>query len=423
MQKLPTVPIPIPHRIYYGWVIVATSLIINVAIAPLNPVIFSFFITPISEEMGWSLGAVSLGLTCRLLFGGITAPLIGLVIDRFGPRFVGVIAGLVAGSSVIGLFYTKDLWLFYLLFAISGGVGLGGGPGGNLLTMVPVAKWFVSKRGRAMSVAQLGVAVGAVLAIPASQWMIQNLGWREAWVVLGIILAITTVPMSFLFLRGSPSDLGMQPDGFQRTQSNPHPADKNDSLYESNWTAREALRHPVSWLMLVAFAVSGFALTGTLVHRVAYWEDIGMVPGLVAFGTAMDPLIFIFSVLIFGFIGERVRSRYLGVFGGLVFSISMFPMLLSTGQAYTILAHSIIWATAGGAYITANNLMWPNYFGRQSLGAIRGIVFPIQVAATGFGPPVYGYLLDIGLNPTALWTFSATLFTISGILLWFAKKP
>ena len=424
MQRLPTVPIPMPSRLYYGWVIVAAGLAINMATTPLNPVVFSFFIAPMSEDMGWSLGALSLAITFRMAVSGATAPLIGLIIDKFGPRWLGLLAGLVAGGSLIGLFYAEQLWLIYLLFAISGGVGLGGGPGGNLLTLVPVAKWFVLKRGRAMSIATTGMAVGTVLAIPATQWIIQNMGWREAWAILGVMVAIIIIPLSLLFLRGAPSDLGLQPDGLNGTQTAPSPGGQGlGRVVESDWTAREALRQPVLWLILFALAVGGFALAGTLLHRVAYWEETGMSPALVAFGTAMDPFTFMFSVVVFGVIGEKVRTRNLALFGGLVFTLSMIPMILSSGQTYTIFAHNMIWASGGGAYITANNLIWPNYFGRRSLGTIRGIVFPVQVAATGLGPPVYGFFLDAGVTHITLWMVSAGFFAMSGILLFMARPP
>lgn len=426
MQRLPTVPVPIPPRLYYGWVIVATCLVINIATAPLNPVVFSFFIAPISKEMGWSLGAISLALTFRLLVSGLTAPLIGLIIDRFGPRWLGLLAGLAAGASLIGLFYIQQLWLLYVLFAISGAVGLGGGPGGNLLTSVPVAKWFTLKRGRATSIATTGMAMGTVMSIPAGQWMIQTIGWREAWVVFGVLVTFIIIPLSLLFLRGAPSDLGLEPDGLAEPRLEPLSAgnDVNQvTELETDWTAREAMRHPVSWLILTALAVGGFALTGTLLHRVAYWEGTGMSPSLVAFGIAMDPLTVIPSIIIFGFIGERAKTRYLGLFGGLGFSLSMLPMIFSTGQPYTIIAHSMIWAIGAGAYITANNLIWPNYFGRRFLGSIRGIVFPVQVAATAMGPPVYGFLLDAGLAPTTLWKISTGLFATAGLLLSQARPP
>jgi len=423
MQKLPTVPIPIPSRLYYGWVIVATALVINVSTSPLGPLVFSFFIAPMREEMGWSLGAISLGLTFRMIASGVTSPLIGMIIDRFGPRYLGLLAGLVAGGCLIGLFFARDLWLFYLLFALSGSVGLGGGPGGNLITLVPVAKWFIVKRGRAMAIATTGMAIGTVMAIPSIQWMIQAIGWREAWVILGAFVALIIVPLSLLFLRGAPSDLGLQPDGFHDLQIESVSAQTQSAIGETDWTAREALRQPVSWLILSVLALVGFTLTGTLVHKIGYWELTGMSPTLIAFGTALDPFTVIFAVLFFGFIGERMKIRYLGLLGGLGFSLSMVPMMLSSGQTYTIIAHSMIWAFAAGAYVTANNLIWPNYFGPRFLGTIRGIVLPIQVAATGMGAPIYGLILDAGLAPTTLWMISSGAFATAGFLLSQAKPP
>ena len=297
MQRLPTVPIPVPSRLYYGWVIVATSMVINMATTPLNPVVFSFFIAPMSEEMGWTLGAVSLALTFRLFVAGATAPLIGIIIDRFGPKWLGLFAGLVAGVSLIGLAYTRQLWLLYLLFALSGGVGLGGGPGGNLLTLVPVAKWFITKRGRAMSIATTGMAIGTVMAIPAGQWMIQTIGWRQAWVIFGLLVPVIIAPLSLLFLRGSPSDLGLQPDGFrQKVPESSHKSieGRQDTTIETDWTAREALRHPVSWLILTAFSLSGFALAGTLLRPLL--PDLEGEPFFTAFLSPMP----MFALLEYG---------------------------------------------------------------------------------------------------------------------------
>jgi predicted MFS family arabinose efflux permease len=148
-----------------------------------------------------------------------------------------------------------------------------------------------------------------------------------------------------------------------------------------------------------------------------------MSPTVIAFGTAMDPLTVIFSVLLFGFLGERVKISHLGLLGGLAFSLSMVPLMLSSGQTYTIIAHSMIWAVAAGAYVTTNNLIWPNYFGPKFLGTIRGIVLPVQVAAAGMGAPIYGLMLDSGLDPITLWMISAGAFATAGLLLSQAKPP
>ena len=397
----------------------------NIAMAPANPIIFSFFITPMIEDMGWSRGALSLALTFRLVASAVSAPLIGLIIDRVGPQWLGVFGGLVAGVCLIALAFTQQLWLVYLIFAISGGVGFGGGPGGNLLTTVPVAKWFVIKRGRAMAITSAGMVAGASTGILIAQWLIHTIGWRGAWVVFGSAMLAVVIPVSALFMRRSPEDLGLLPDGateLKELTNNPEAV--SDVATEVDWTVGEALRTPSLWLILGALALGGFALSGTLIHRVAYWEEVGMPPALVAIGTAADPFTVMFSVLVFGIVGERVRVRYLGMLAGGGFALSMIPMIFTTGQTYTIFLHNIIWGgLGGGVFITFNNLIWPSYFGRRFLGTIRGITIPITVGATAFSAPMYGYLLDAGVAATTLWTVSLSIFAAFGVLLFLARPP
>lgn len=421
MVRYPSVAIPLPHKLYYGWVIVTTSLLINVATTSLNPVIFSFFIAPMAEDLGTTRGTLAWALTFRLLVSGLTSPFIGRAIDRFGSRWLGVFGGLAAGASLIALGSSSHIWLIMILFGISGAVGLGGGPGGNLLTTVPVAKWFQRRRGIALSVVTVGMASGTVIGIPVAQALIDGVGWRGAWVAFGIFLAVVITPLSMLFMRRSPEDLGINlatADG-EVTGASAHRVAENTR----DWTVGEALRIPVLWTILGALVLSGVALSGTLVYRVGYWKDVGLSPSTVALGTALDPFSVIFSTLFFGALSRHVSLRVMGLIGCVGFAASMLPMILPPAGTVSIMAHNIAWGCAAGAYITVNNLVWPNYFGRKYLGSIRGVVFPVVVAANAFSAPLYGFLLDKVMPPAALWTISAALFTAGGLLLLTARPP
>ena len=162
-----------PRRLYYGWVIVAVALLMNIAASPTNAVAFSFFVAPMSDDLSWSRGTLALGLTFRLGVAGVTAPIVGVLVDKIGARVLGTAAGTTAGLSLVGLAFVHDLWLYYLLFAISGLSGFGG-PAGQLLTTVRVAKWFQVKRGRAMAIATIGMALGTGLYIPLLQAIIDG---------------------------------------------------------------------------------------------------------------------------------------------------------------------------------------------------------------------------------------------------------
>ena len=410
----------LPAGTYYGWVIVGSALVINLMTATLNPVIFSFFIGPVSEELNVGISALSWALTIRLVTAGLAGPVLGRLIDRYGTRWLGAACGLLAGGMMVALSLAHELWLIYVLFGITGLAGFGG-PAGQLLTQVPISKWFVLKRGRALALATTGLAAGTTVAIPMAQWLIEAIGWRQTYVVFGLAIILTVVPICVLLVRRTPEDMGLYPDG-----ADPPLLDAggtNRITTEEEWTVREALATPAMWLLLGAFGLAGIVLTGTLVHRVHFWEELGMSPGLVGLGTALDPLTVVFSIFAFGMLADRVPVRYLGVAGLAGLSLSIVPLIISTGEPYTILLHNFTWGAAAGGYITLNSVVWPNYFGREAVGAIRGVVLPVSISASGIGAPLYGYLLDSGVRPDSVWAVSLCGFALAGAFVLFARPP
>ena len=412
-----------PFGLYYGWVITGTALIMNLASAAMNPVTYSFFLAPMGQEQGWSRSDMSWAITFRLVVAGLTGPLVGQAIDRYGARWIGAVAGLVAGASLVAISFVSRLWMLYLIYAISGLSGLGS-PAGALLTTVPVGKWFIVRRGRAMAVATVGFPLGTVITIQVAQWLIGSAGWRVAWLVFGVALALMVAPVSALFMRRVPEDHGLRADGFPaRAAASTDHLSGTESRPEVSWTRREAMSVPTAWLILGAQTLMAFALSGTLVHRVAFWQGLGMSPSLVALGTAADPFTVIFSVMLFGVVGERVPVRYLGLVAGWGMALSVMPMIFSNGEPYTIFLHGITWGAFAGALITVSNLIWANYFGRGSLGAIQGVVLPVSIVSNGLAAPFYGHLLDIGVSAGLVWTISFALFTVAGVLLLLAHPP
>ncbi len=409
-------------KLYYGWVIVGAAFTANFAVTPMTSVVFAFFLVPIQEELGWSRSEVSWAFSLRLIAAGLAAPMIGLLVDRFGPRWIGVAAGLLAGGAIAGVSASNHLWLFYLLFIASGATGVGVAPGTRILTVVPVAKWFVAQRGRAMAIATTGVSGGAVMMIPVTQWLIEAYGWREALVILGVMLAALFAPAFGLFMRRTPEDMGLEPDG--GAPSAPSDTAARAQPQQPDWTMAEALRTPTFWLVITAVAFGSFALTGTVVHRIAFWqEEIGISSGLVALGASLDPLTVSLSSLAFGFLGERVPPRVIGLIGGAGYGLSMLLMIFATDSAASIIGHNMVFGTAGGAWVTTNNLIWPAYFGRRALGTVQGITIPVLIIGMSLSAPGYGFLLDRGVSPSVMWTISLCLFGAAGALLFLTRRP
>lgn len=227
-------------RFYYGWVIVAVAGVMNLASSPATAVTFGFFIRPMEEGLGWSAGQLALGLTFRLAVASVTSPFLGFILDRLGSRVLGTVAAVIAGLTIMGVGLVQELWQFYLLYAISGLSGFGG-PSGQLLTVVPVAKWFSARRGRALGIAAMGTPGGNLLLIPVAQLIIDTYGWRTAWMVLGALLVLIAAPASAIFMRKDPESMGLNVDGISDEEaaalrSGQHSATEQDE----SWTVRES---------------------------------------------------------------------------------------------------------------------------------------------------------------------------------------
>ena len=396
---------------------------VNVASSPLNAGVFSFFVAPMSDELGWSRGALSWAFTWRLAVAGVSAPVLGAMLDRYGPRVLGALAGVIAGLTLIGFATVHDVWIFYGFAALSGLSGFGA-PSGQLLTTVPVAKWFVLNRGRAMAIATVGLPLGSVVAMPLAQVLIDSVGWREAWVIFGVFVMAAAAPACFVFMRRDPESMGLLPDGVVAAKPIRDGLDDTPVLVtDEDWTVRQVLHSSTLWIILASMALTSLVLPGTVVYRVAFWEDVGLSAGTVAFATALDPLTVTFSTLAFGFLADRVQTRYLGFIGGAGVGVAMLFMAFATDALWMLLAYNVAWGLAIGAYITTNNIIWPNYYGTRFLGTIRGIVFPVSVATAAVSAPLYALLLDMAPNERYVWGVTSAAFVMAGLLLLIARPP
>jgi MFS family permease len=327
---------------------------------------------------------------------------------------------------MVGLYFVDSIWSLYFIFALSGLMGFGA-PGGSLLIAVPVAKWFVIRRGRAMAIAIAGAPLGTVIGIFMTQALIQSVGWRGAWVVFGIGLWVVMVPLFALFMRRTPEDLGLSPDG-----ARPEPIAESSSdgggtaapPVEVDWPLRRVLRAPVMWMLVVAFGINQFVGSGTLVHRVGSFEADGLSDRLIGIGIAVEPLTFVVMALVFGMVIERAVPRFIGALGLGLMVVSVLPMLFFVdGQNYFIFIHSVLWGMGAGAGMNFMNVVWPSYFGRKHLGSIRGFILPITIVAGGLGPPMYGYIIDGWGGYTVAWTVTVVSMIAAGTLYLFAKPP
>ena len=274
--------LPLAGRLtfFYGWRIVALGLLLNLMTAGLSSSAFSVFVKPMGDDLGWSRASIVLAVTIATLAAAVSGHFLGLALDkRHGARLLTTGGMLTIGISTIFIGQVRESWHLYSLFFIAGAVGLAAYPG--LITPTIVSKWFVRRRGMAISFASMGLPSSGFILSPYANLLIDQLGWRDAWIVLGLTALAVTVPACALFMRRRPEDIGLRPDGddpaAQRNTGEMMPVVPD----EHSWTIPQAIRTRAFWLMLISSSLGMFCFIGVLINFFAFASDasIGFTSG------------------------------------------------------------------------------------------------------------------------------------------------
>ena len=410
-----------PRRFFYGWVIVgvmAASGAVSMAMGSLN---FGLFIKPMGDDLGIGRAAFGWAQTARQGAGALSSPVIGPLLDRFGARLMLPIAALATGGAMIGLANMNLAWQLVTLFALMGLVGMSGP--GALVTSVPVLKWFVLDRGRALAFMSLGIPIGAMLFVPLTQYLIDGVGWRMAWVILAAMGIGVIVPLAAIFVRRQPEDMGMLPDGdMEPDAAETKSGSPAGSPAEVSWSVSEAVRTTTLWRLVVVFSAVSLATGTVALHRIADFMDKGLDPTLISFATAFDAVCAGVATFTFGMLVRRVPGRILGAVGFALLAIASVLTIYANNIPIMFISMAIFGLGIGGMMFL-QNFIWADYFGRESVGAIRGLVNPINLVVGGLGAPAAGYVHEFTGSYEPAWWTGVALMAFAALLTLATPAP
>ncbi|MBM2824917.1 MAG: hypothetical protein HW402_581 [Dehalococcoidales bacterium] len=403
-------------RFFYGWIIVgvmAAAGAVTPALATLN---FGLFIKVMGDELGIGRSMFGWAMTARQVAGSASGPILGRLIDRFGSRVILAIAAVMTGIGMVGLSFILHSWQLVLMFGIMGIIGFGG-PGGGLVTSIPILKWFVHNRGKAIAFSALGIPLGALIFIPLTQILIASRGWREAWIILAVLTTAVVVPLSLIFVRRQPEDMGLLPDGAPSTHDHSlDPTSPTTVRDEIAWTAHEAVHTGTFWRLVVAFSFMFLAMGSVGVHRIPAFMDRGLDPRLISYATAFDAIMAGTSTFISGLLVRRFQARFVGVFS--FFLLAVATVLTIHAYSFPVMFLSMAFFGFGiGGMMFSSNFLWAEYYGRRHLGSIMGVAAPITMIVGGIGAPLAGYIRDATGRYDPMWWTSVGLMTLSAVVL------
>jgi len=416
-------------RFFYGWYIVLCGFLAQSMRVGLGLQTFGFFFKFMSEELGWTRAMLTGGLMTNNIIGAVLGPAIGFTVDRYGPRLLMAGSAGMLSVSLLLLSQTHSLWQFYLFYGVVGAFGLSATTFGGLNPTI--AKWFVRKRGRATGIATAGVNVGGVVLTPVILFLISHYGWRAAWMVLALLPWPFVVLPSLLWLRRQPEDMGLRPDGDEAMVA-PAGAPATDVLSvnpwpgiaeEVSWTAPAAFRTRALWLLLAAEFFSGMAVSGGIVHRIPYMTDQGFSNAVAATTFVIYSVFAFFSKLILGSLTDRYSVRHLTIAIMLGSALGLFCLIGAKSVWQLYLGYGVVYGIAGGAQNTLPGLIWPTYYGRQFLGAIKGLTSPFGRAAGIGGPMFAAFIYDVAESYELAFLVFVGCFVAAALLIGLARRP
>jgi MFS family permease len=254
---------------------------------------FTVFLKPIAENFGWDRAQIISAYSLTWLSGGLMSPFIGRLFDHSGPRTVYALGLALLGGAFLAAAHADQLWQFQLSIGLCVGIGIAFI--GNVPNSILLGRWFGPRLPTAMAVVYSAAGAGVLVLLPASQILIDHVGWRGAYQIFGIVALGLLVPLLLLpwrlFSTGSP-----------------HVAKKTDpDFIDQGWTLLSAMRHHAFWALFATFFFTAIGMYAISAQIVAYLIDAGFPPLQAATAWGFSGV-----VLLFGMLGVTQLDRVIG---------------------------------------------------------------------------------------------------------------
>ncbi|MDP6452749.1 MAG: MFS transporter [SAR202 cluster bacterium] len=402
---------------FYGWIVLfsaGSSQFVRNAAASLT---LAVFVYPISEDLGWSRTLIAGAASVGGLAASGAAPIVGWIVDKYGARIVLSASVLVLGISTMSLAWATAPVAFYVAYGV-----------GRVLfnttiqiaSSVVVSRWFIRMRGRASGLLGMSHAIGMTLFPFVASLVILYRDYQTAWIVLGLAAWIIALLPVSLLIAETPEDVGLRPDG----DSDDPETEAGDTVApeEPAWTPRQAIRTPALWILALGIGFLFVIHSGVNIHLVAYLRDQGLGEAESAAAISVTAILTAVGSLAWGWIVERLPARYALAGVALVMAVAS-PAFITADTVAEAYAYAGLFGFALSGLLVVPPVAYADYFGRRSLGTIRGISEPFMSLGQAIGAVTSGLIYDATDSYTiAFWTFSV-IAVVTAIAVASARQP
>lgn len=375
---------PSHKKFYRGWCIVVVCLL-GISTGPAAFGLASLFLLggPLGEEFGWSRTAISTAVSAMMLCTAFSLPIMGRMVDRFGVKRVLVPSVIILGLCLMAGALVTRYWQFILIYVAMGTIAVGTN---SVPYMHVLASWFDRRRGLAIGIAGSGTGLGFGYVPLITQYCVANYGWRGAYIGLGLIMLLFTLPMILFLLHEKPQSLGLHPDGAPSGEHAARPASSGDTL-------EEAMRRRDFWSLIAIFAGLAFVLYGLIPHIVPMLTDRGMPVGRATWLASAFGWSAFAGRLLIGFLVDRYDARHIAF---TFFSLSALGLVvLAVPMPISALAvAAVVLGVSLGAEVDMLAYLTSRYFGLKNFAQIFGAMFSAVMVAMSLSPLAFGAVFD-----------------------------
>ncbi|GIX49760.1 MAG: MFS transporter [Candidatus Tectimicrobiota bacterium] len=405
---------------FYGWVVVAVAFV-TMGIGVNTRTAFSLLFPPLLAEFGWPRGVTAAAFSLGFLASTLYAPFLGLLMDRWGPRWVIPLGVCLVSAGMVLATQIRHPWQLYLslgVLVVGGSVFLS-----YIGHSLFLPNWFVRRRGLAIGIAFSGVGVGSMVLFPWLQALIVRLGWRQACWTLAALLVVTLLPLNFCLQRQRPQDLGLAPDG--DTPGEPVAPEAAANVVDPAWAAVEwtlwrAMRTARFWWLFVAFFASLFAWYAVQVHQTKYLLEVGFSAEQAAYALGLVGLTGIAGQIALGHLSDRLGREWAWTLSGCGYVACYGLLLLMQRTPLPLFMYAMVAAQGllGYGLASVYGAIPAELFQGKHYGTIFGTLSLASSLGAAAGPWVAGSVYDRTGSYTLAFWLAIGLSLLSIVAVW-----
>lgn len=400
---------------FKGWYVVIAGLVVMTVVYAIVNNCISLFIKPVSENLGISRSAFSYYYTVMTFAMMFVALLMGVLTSKFKLKYIILVGCICCGLGFLLYSRATSLSMFYLISILTG-LGLG------MATLSPMAvlvnNWFIKKKGLAMGLVFMGSGLGGMIFNPIGNSLILNYGWRQAYLILGIIILVITIPVVLILLSSSPKDKGLQPFGYDDAEEKEK---QKQSQNLTGFTFKECLKTAPLWMMLVSVFLASVIVIGIQMNVIPYLTDLGYSPTYASTVVSISLGVLVIGKISLGFFFDTVGSRKgIVIVSTIIFIAVASFILISTKSFIFVGLYVICWGLGSSMGILLPPLITGEVFGNKSYPAIIGVVNALSTLGSAAAPIIIGGIYDKTGSYTVAWETELVLIVIMAVLFFLA---